>query len=424
MTLHHPPSNRLRLLLLGLLAALMAAPAAAQGAGQARFASIVAGPYRTCGIDAAGAVACWGQDSDGYSRVSLLGVGEREMERCTAYDKTSPCSRVPLRVAVPAPVKALAVGNAHTCALATDGRVFCWGENRLGSLGVLASVSRGSGTPRLMTTPLRFTAISGWSGTTCGVATDGVAYCWGVNDHGQGGMGARPCGMYPCNRTPTAVGGPVRFTRVSAGEYLTCGVAKDGAAYCWGIQAGDTASGGEVGRGSGRPVRVQLPEPAVDVSVGSVHACALGTSGRAYCWGEGSFGDLGDGATGTRTTAAPVEGNHRFTALSAGARVSCGLTAEGALWCWGRNNWGQLGTGRTDMNPHPTPVRVPGDTRFRTVAVHEAVCATDAEGRAWCWGANGWGQGGTGPVDGETPCLSSLARGHCSPTPRPVREPR
>lgn len=81
-----------------LLAALAAAPAAAQGVGQARFATIVAGAYRTCGIDAAGAVACWGQDSDGYSRFSLLGVAEREMERCTAYDQTRPCSRVPLRV--------------------------------------------------------------------------------------------------------------------------------------------------------------------------------------------------------------------------------------------------------------------------------------------------------------------------------------
>ena len=84
----------------------------------------------------------------------------------------------------------------------------------------------------------------------------------------------------------------------------------------------------------------------------------------------------------------------------------------------------QLGTGRPDMDPHPDPERIPGATRFRTVAVHEAVCATDAEGRAWCWGANGWGQAGTGPVDGETPCLSSVARAHCSATPRPVREPK
>ncbi|HEX8361928.1 MAG TPA: hypothetical protein VF613_17545 [Longimicrobium sp.] len=416
MTPHHA-TPRLRPLL-ALFAALVAAPAAAQGAGQARFASMAVGMHRTCGIDAAGGVACWGQDSDGYSRVSLLGVGEREMESCTAYEQTRRCSRVPLRVAVPAPVKAVAVGTAHTCALAADGRVFCWGENRQGSFGVPGSIVRSSGTPRLMDTRLRFTTISGWSGTTCGVATDGVAFCWGINDHGQGGSGARPCGMYPCNQTPAPVGGPVRFTRVSAGEYLTCGVARDGAAYCWGIQAGDTAEG------DGRPVQMELPEPVTDVSVGSMHACALGASGRAYCWGSGDFGDVGDGTTSSGTTPMPVEGGHRFTALSAGARVSCGLTAEGALWCWGRNNWGQLGTGRADMEPHPEPVRVPGETRFRTVSVHEAVCATDGEGRAWCWGANGWGQGGTGPVDGETPCVSSRARGHCSATPRPVREVR
>ncbi|HEX8433249.1 MAG TPA: hypothetical protein VF625_18315, partial [Longimicrobium sp.] len=183
--------------------------------------------------------------------------------------------------------------------------------------------------------------------------------------------------------------------------------------------------GSEVADGDhGLPARVELPEPVADVSVGAMHACALGRSGRAYCWGEGDFGDLGDGATGSSATPVPVVGDHRFTAVSAGARASCGLDVDGALWCWGRNNWGQFGAGRADMNPHPTPERVPGDRRFRAVAVHEAVCATDAEGRAWCWGANGWGQGGTGPVDGETPCLSSLARGHCTSTPRPVLEPR
>jgi alpha-tubulin suppressor-like RCC1 family protein len=155
-----------------------------------------------------------------------------------------------------------------------------------------------------------------------------------------------------------------------------------------------------------------------------MHACALGRSGQAYCWGENDYGDLGDGTTVSRMTPVSVAGEHRFTAMSAGSRVSCGLDRDGALWCWGRNNWGQLGAGRPDMEPHPTPVRVPAETRFRTVAVHEAVCATDTEGGAWCWGANGWGQGGTGPVDGETPCLSLLARGHCSAVPRPVREPR
>src|SRR5688500_8030922 len=104
-------------------------PATAQTSPQARFVSMTTGPGRACGIDAAGALACWGQDANGFARAPLLGAGAAAPDQCTAYDKTFRCSRTPLRVPVPAAVKEVAVGNMHSCALAVDGRVYCWGDN-------------------------------------------------------------------------------------------------------------------------------------------------------------------------------------------------------------------------------------------------------------------------------------------------------
>ncbi|HEX8242610.1 MAG TPA: hypothetical protein VF541_03930, partial [Longimicrobium sp.] len=281
--------------------------AAAQpgAAGQARFASITMSPARGCGSDPQGGLACWGQDADGFARAPLLGAAAGRRDQCTADEKTLPCSRVPLRVTVPATVKEVAVGTMHSCALAVDGRVFCWGDNSDGMLGAAQRTVRASATPRLVVTPVRFTTISGWANTTCATTREGVAYCWGLNDHRQGGATGVSCGMYRCIQSPAPVGGTVRFTRLSAGEYRTCGVATDGGAYCWGL-AGSPELGGlgsEVNEEeSPRPVRVPLPVPVSDVSVGSMHACALGRSGQAYCWGAGSYGGLGNGGTEASTT--------------------------------------------------------------------------------------------------------------------------
>jgi hypothetical protein len=400
--------------------------ASAQMPQQARFASMTVGPGRSCGIDEAGGLACWGQDADGFARAPLLGAAPGDRDECIAYEKKLTCSRIPLRVTIPAAVKEVAVGNMHTCALAVDGRVFCWGDNSDGMLGARQGAPRASATPRLVATAIRFTSIAGWAGTTCGLANGGMAYCWGLNDHSQGGGDGVSCGIYRCIQSPTPLGGPVRFTQLSVGEYRACGVAADGAAYCWGLanpvllgSLGSAIAAEE----SPSPVRVPLPEAVTGVSVGSNHACAVGRSGQAYCWGSGSWGDLGNGARGESVTPVPVTGGHRFARITAGARLTCGLDTDGFVWCWGRNNWGQLGTGRSDMEGHPEPVRVPGDRRFRTLSIHEAVCAVDVEGKAWCWGANGWGEAGTGSVEGEEPCRSSLVLAACVRSPRPVLQP-
>lgn len=148
--------------------------------------------------------------------------------------------------------------------------------------------------------------------------------------------------------------------------------------------------------------------------VGANHSCAIDDTGRAYCWGKNDAGQLGDGSfVALRTVPVPVSGGLSFQMLTAGADYSCGLVATGEAYCWGANSYGQLGTGSAG-NSSATPVRVAGGLRFSQLAAGRThTCGTVGnvvglgyQGRAYCWGRNNEAQLGDG---------TTIDRG--SPTP-------
>src|SRR3989442_1054229 len=95
------------------------------------------------------------------------------------------------------------------------------------------------------------------------------------------------------------------------------------------------------------------------IAAGSAHACAVTTSGAAYCWGFGGDGQFGNGST-TDSADSPipvaVSGGLSFTALAGGDGHTCGLTTSGAAYCWGSNSFGQLGDGSTKDSYIPADV--------------------------------------------------------------------
>lgn len=306
--------------------------------------------------------------------------------------------------------QAVSVGASHTCAVTTSGAAFCWGSNLYGQLGSGSAseqcslyygsrtVYPCSSTPLSASGGLTFQSVSAGADYTCGLATDGAAYCWGRNDIGQlgGGSTTERCRVeesaVPCSTAPVAVSGALTFRWVGAG----CGVATDDLTYCWG-----GAGGADALPGAG-PVPVSRRLIFSDVSVGDTHACGLTSRGEAYCWGGNEYGQLGTGSFDTLPHPAPlrVAGALLFASVSAGDSYTCGLRTGGVAYCWGINLLGRqrctYWIPRTVCST--TPARLPGTLAFRSVSAGGAyACGVTAEDVAYCWGENESGRLGLGP---------------------------
>jgi hypothetical protein len=217
----------------------------------------------------------------------------------------------------------------------------------------------------------------------------------------------------------------VRFTQVATGAGFSCGVESAGEVLCWGengmSQLGNVTPSrcaGVAGQRCGQqpsaiPLYVSGGGRFAQVSAGKTHACALTTSGAAYCWGRNGTGELGTsqalrdcfdligGDVGPCTaTPVAVEGGRPFAALSAGVDETCALDSDGRAWCWGGIRWAYDGTRYVEVRGSRVPAAVPGGRAFRSVSTGQShVCALTAAGEAYCWGTNLRGELGVGASD-------------------------
>jgi alpha-tubulin suppressor-like RCC1 family protein len=322
----------------------------------------------------------------------------------------------PTPVAVAGAVRFIQVsaGAFHTCAVTAEYRAYCWGQNEDGRVGDGTTTDRWA--PTLVAGGRRFVHVRSGTYHTCGVNGYNVAFCWGANLFGELGIGA---GFGFAITTPTRVAGGLSFRRVNAGGGFTCGVTTGDRAYCWGYNLnGQLGDGTRISRQ--KPVAVAgglsfrqviAGGGVISNSEGDVlepgHACGLTTDNRAYCWGANSDGQLGDGTRSTgRLKPFAVLGGLRFRQVIAGLSHTCGVTTSDLAYCWGSNNSGVLGTGASGLGL-TTPAAVAGGLQFSGVSagplgIH--VCGITTGNRIYCWGYNAAGQLGDGTtVSRSTP---------------------
>ena len=127
------------------------------------------------------------------------------------------------------------------------------------------------------------------------------------------------------------------------------------------------------------------------IKLGSNHICSLLQNGSAMCWGDNTNGQLGDNTTTERHIPILVYGNYNFSTIKLGTSFSCGLLQNGTALCWGNNGVGKLGDNTIIQKEIPTPVY--GNYSFLNLylgATHS--CGLLQNGTALCWGANAVGQ--------------------------------
>jgi len=272
-------------------------------------------------------------------------------------------------------------GAGHSLALDAAQRVWTWGENSGGQLGIGAFSPAASAVPvqvpgfvaRLPAAPAQ-ESIAAEGGHALAIDANGAVWSWGINNSGQLGIGApgaptcgTPPGLYPCRNTPAQVILPLPAVGVGAGEGFSLAVIGDcasgpGDAWAWG------ANGGRLGDGTttARDVPVQVHGPlnmgvltGVAKMVGGVgHTVALMCNGEVLAWGSNQSGQLGSGSTAAALVPAPVVvpcGSpprpllgcplSNIVDVAAGAFHSLAVDANGGVWMWGDNSAGQLCNG-------------------------------------------------------------------------------
>jgi alpha-tubulin suppressor-like RCC1 family protein len=259
-------------------------------AGTRRFTKLQKGFAHTCALTSSGAAFCWGGNGAGQ-----LGTGS-----ATGPDDCGgqPCSTRPVRAAGSRLFLQIRPGGEFTCGLATDRRTWCWGNNPFGQLGDGTS-DNFRPTPKVVLGNHQFRQLSAGGQVTCGVDADHRAWCWGRNATGQVGDGSTAA----IRTRPVAVAGGLSFSGVSPGVEHSCGVTTNGLAYCWGLNNfGQLGDGTTTLRRAPRKVAGNLRWDVI--LAGWQRTCGITTDGRAMCWGL----QTGDGTTQPRTTPTPVVG--------------------------------------------------------------------------------------------------------------------
>jgi len=310
---------------------------------------------------------CWGANFDGR-----LGDG-------SMLNRSTPVAVLGLD----APVAFLAQGRQHGCALRENGEVRCWGDNSHGQLG------NGSTTASLSAVPVtglgngvRQLAVGFFH--NCAVTAAGAMKCWGLNNAGQLGDGSTTNRTVPVD----VVGLSSGVAKMGAGESHTCAVNTAGAVSCWGASFFGRLLGDESPTDRAVPGPVpSLTRDVVDISLGGFHTCVRLANSSMRCWGDNNAGAIGDNSKLSRGVPTPVAGLTRNVSnIDAGFGGQTCAVVAGSAQCWGENTFGQLGDGSSYGRPVPTRVVVRAEGR-RVLAIAAAANAasgaakSDASGR-------------------------------------------
>ncbi len=228
-----------------------------------------------------------------------------------------------------------------------------------------------------------YVQVAAGSHVSCRIAADGAARCWGALEFDDETL----------SDDRLSIPG-VRWNSISIGHHHLCGVDIAGAAWCLGLNPTGQLGSGAAAASTTSAVRVAGGLVFTAVSVGG-HSCGITADGSAWCWGQGDYGQLGNDSNVNSAVPVQVAGALTFRSIGAGLLHSCGISTDGRAWCWGSNELAEFSD-----DPHLVvfkPLAMPGEVRFETIGAGYAhTCALAAGGAAYCWGQNDEGQLGDG----------------------------
>lgn len=313
-------------------------------------------------------------------------------------------------------------GDDSACVLIA-GKVYCWGSNHANKLGdgLTAAATRAAFDPSLPVAGLlagkTITDLSVGDDHACAIA-NARAYCWGGGWAGKLGNGAFADEPLPVLVSGGAMAGK-NVTAISAGYNTTCAIA-DGDAYCWGYGAQGNMGNGAADAQNPLPVAVDKEgaiagRTVTQIAMGSRESVCAIADGLPFCWGNNTWGQLGNGTTVTATSPVAVTpaafGGKPATAISLGQGHTCAI-AGGSVFCWGSYANGRLGLGAVStlqLTPQPVVTNLAGVAATQITLGYYHSCILASTGDTYCWGNGASGRLGTGTSSGVTVPTKSTA---------------
>jgi len=275
--------------------------------------------------------------------------------------------------------QSISAGFSNTCAVLTNTSVLCWGKT-----SIEETVSDTSNVPKLVL-GISAKSISTTSSHTCAVLVDGGLKCWGSNNYGELG------GDLGTNRSAISVS----LGGAGLSGYTTCVILDDASLKCWGADFMEAVGG------STNVTEID------QVSTSPTHTCAVSINGFVSCWGQG----YGLGVNSTSSSSSPVSlAGLNATKVAVGVSgSSCAILKDKSVECWGMNSQGQLGVGNTDIRLTPTQLDLQSNSSVIDMALGGShalrsgvystmtdTCALLDGDMFSCWGSNDFGQLGDG----------------------------
>lgn len=293
--------------------------------------------------------------------------------------------------------KVITAGAQNSFAIKTDGTLWCWGSNILGSLGLGDTVHRSS--------PVQLGTLSNWKqvsnggvassggGNAAGIKTDGTLWTWGGNNNGDLGLGD-----FVHRSSPVQVGLLNDWKQISVGGTFTGAIRTNGTLWMWGY-----GGFGNLGNNQSGPPASSFASPIQTstggtdwkfVACGDNHTLALKTNGTIWTWGLNTNAQLGLSDGLLRSTPVQIGSGTDWKQISAGGNCSASIKTDGTLWTWGQNAAGQLGRNSVTNGNSPAQT-VAGGTNWKQVAMnYSLLVAIKTDGTLWASGDN--------PGDGST----------------------
>lgn len=247
-------------------------------------------------------------------------------------------------------------------AVANGAVVLAWGENAMSQLGGAA--------PTESSIPIAVEGVSGVSAVAAGgkhsmaLLSNGTVVGWGGDGFGELGNGSTRQRV----PVPVPVKGLSNVAAIAAGHKFSLALLGNGTVMSWGNDQYGKLGDGTTGVKSSVPVQVRGLSGVTAISAGFFHSLALLRNGAVMAWGNGDYGELGNGATVDSNVPVPVSGLTGVKQISAGGIHSLALLSDGSVWSWGGDEYGQLGLGERVTHRTNVPVRVVGLSGVKAIA--------------------------------------------------------